>query len=175
MGTHYRGTRREQRALDAYITLTRASETVSAFLLPDLLAADLAPTQLGVLDALLHLGPMCQRDLGKKILKSPGNITTVIDNLERRGLVRRQREATDRRYITIHLTSQGRDRIKRFLPTHVRGIAEAMGVLSQEEQTTMASICRKLGLRVAGRRDDQKTKGGSKSKAGRGHPSPRIR
>jgi MarR family 2-MHQ and catechol resistance regulon transcriptional repressor len=171
MGTHYAGTRRERDALNAYIALMRASETVSQYLHPDISAADLAPTQLGVLDALFHLGPMCQRDLGRKILRSPGNITTVIDNLERRNLVRRRRAEVDRRYIAIHLTPTGRSLIERFLPTHVRGITEAMGVLSREEQKELADLCRKLGLTVAGRREDRKAKAGPRTDPGV-RPSP---
>ena len=48
-------------------------------------SADLTMGQFGVLEALLHLGPMCQQELGAKLLRSGSNITIVIDNLEKRG------------------------------------------------------------------------------------------
>jgi MarR family 2-MHQ and catechol resistance regulon transcriptional repressor len=152
MGTHYKGTSAERRALAAYITLMRASESVSASLLPDLHRANLATSQLGVLDALHHLGPMCQREIGEKILKSPGNITTVIDNLEKRGLVGRRRDEEDRRYITVHLTAKGRKLIAGFLPIHVGGIVGAMKHLTAGEQKQLTDLCRKLGHGAAGRR-----------------------
>jgi MarR family 2-MHQ and catechol resistance regulon transcriptional repressor len=42
---------------------------------------------------------MCQSDIGSKLLKSSGNITLVVDNLEKRSLVRRQRDDNDRRMV----------------------------------------------------------------------------
>ena len=48
-------------------------------------SAGLSTSQFAVLDALLHLGPLCQKDLGEKILKTSGNMTMVIDNLEKGG------------------------------------------------------------------------------------------
>ena len=54
--------------------------------------ADLTVGQFGTLEALLHLGPLCRRDLGRKLLRSGGNITVVVGNLARRGLVRRGAE-----------------------------------------------------------------------------------
>src|SRR5258705_13348158 len=86
----------------------RAADSVTARLDPLMRAADLTVGQFGTLEALLHLGPLCQRDLGRKLLRSGGNITVVVGNLARRGLVRRERRADDRRFITVTLTDKGR-------------------------------------------------------------------
>src|SRR5436309_778235 len=68
MGTHYRGRAAEVRALDTYIKLTRASSSVGVRLSRGLAEAGLTPHQLGVLEALRHLGPLGQRVLGGKLL-----------------------------------------------------------------------------------------------------------
>ena len=73
--------------LRAYVKLLRASKAVLARVEPLLAAHGLTPTQLGVLEVILHLGPLSQRDLGRKVLTSAGNMTDVIDKLEARGLV----------------------------------------------------------------------------------------
>src|ERR671932_821102 len=146
MGTHYDGRVAEVRALDAYIKLTRALSSVEARLAPGLADAGLTPTQLGVLEALLHLGPLGQRTLGAKLLSSGGNITTVVDNLERRGLVRRERRNDDRRNVTVHLTSDGRRLIAKVFPAHVRTIVEAFSGLTTGEQETLGRLAKKLGL-----------------------------
>src|SRR6478672_962992 len=104
MRQRYEGSETERRALDAYTKLMRASESLIDRLSPEMQAAGLTWSQFGVLEALLHVGPLCQKDLGEKLLKSTGNITMVVDNLERRGLVRRVRGTQDRRYVTVHLT-----------------------------------------------------------------------
>nr|NIP73420.1 MarR family transcriptional regulator [Gammaproteobacteria bacterium]NIR98346.1 MarR family transcriptional regulator [Gammaproteobacteria bacterium]NIV21028.1 MarR family transcriptional regulator [Gammaproteobacteria bacterium] len=83
MGTHYKGDPAEVAALDAYIKLARAAESVIARI-HRRTASGLTVSQFGVLEALYHLGPMHQRMIGAKLLKSGGNVTMVIDNLEKR-------------------------------------------------------------------------------------------
>ncbi|BAC89763.1 MarR family winged helix-turn-helix transcriptional regulator [Gloeobacter violaceus] len=150
MGTKYRGTPAEVRALDAYIKLTRASDAVSGRIHAHLAGANLTVSQFGVLEALLHLGPLCQSALAGKLLKSGGNMTLVIDNLEKRGLVERVRSVTDRRYITVHLTEAGRELVERLLKPHVQGVVAAMDALTPDEQETLGTLCRKLGTAQLG-------------------------
>lgn len=145
MGTHFRGTEEEVRALDAYIKLLRAAESTTSRLSRHMAACGLTVSQFGALEALLHLGPLCQCDLGKKLLKSSGNITMVVDNLEKRGLVERRREGEDRRFVTVHLTEEGRRMISEIFPRHVAVIVEEMGALAPSEQEEMGRLCRKLG------------------------------
>jgi len=145
MGTHYKGTQGEIRALDAYIKLMRAAESVAASRGPMLAEEGITLTQFGVLEALHHLGPLPHCELGRKLLKSGGNITVVVDNLEKRGLVRRRRHEDDRRLITVHLTPGGRRLISGVLPLHVEAIVRDMGVLTASEQETLSRLCRRLG------------------------------
>jgi len=150
MPTRYIGPAEEVRALDAYVKLMRAADTLAREAGARLAASGLTLSQLGVLEALLHVGPMCQKELGRKILRSTGNITLVVDNLERDGLVRRERGTEDRRYVTVHLTDRGRERIGDAFPEHARGIAEAMRSLDPAEQEELGRLCRKLGRSDAG-------------------------
>ena len=143
--SRYRGDRVERLALSTYLKLTRASETLWNRLAPGLQSHDLTPSQFGVLEALYHLGPMHQCDLGARILKSSGNMTLVIDNLEKRGLVRRERSAEDRRVIRVHLTDAGERIIRRVFPVHADAITRRLAVLTQEEQRALGNLCRKLG------------------------------
>lgn len=145
MPRRHDGTEAESLALDAYVKLMRASESLIDRLSPEMQAAGLTWSQFGVLEALLHLGPLCQKELGEKLLKSTGNITMVVDNLEREGLVRRERRAEDRRYITVSLTEAGSDRIRQIFPEHAKRVAEQFAVLTPAEQAELASLCRALG------------------------------
>jgi MarR family 2-MHQ and catechol resistance regulon transcriptional repressor len=145
MATHYRGSAQDKAALDAYIKLMRAADSVTARLEPLMRAADLTVGQFGTLEALLHLGPLCQRDLGRKLLRSGGNVTVVVGNLTRRGLVRRERRADDRRFITVTLTDKGRRLIGGIFPRHVRHVVRELGALSLPEQAELGRLCRQLG------------------------------
>ena len=147
MGTKYQGTADEVRALNTYIKMTRAVDSFEARLAARACRGDLTISQFGVLEALYHLGRLSQREIGSKLLKSSGNITVVIDNLEKRGLVRRERGVEDRRQVFVSLTPKGNEVIEQVLPGHVAAIVAEMSVLTPEEQETLAVLSKKLGLR----------------------------
>ena len=150
MGTHYPGPHEQRTALDAFIKLTRAADSVGARAHASLRDHGLTVSQFGVLEALYHLGPLCQKELAGKLLKSGGNLTTVVDNLQNRGLVERQRRSGDRRFVVVELTPEGRDKIADLFPAHAARIAEKMAVLSTEEQDQLGHLCRKLGRSLQG-------------------------
>lgn len=146
MGTHFQGDPDEIRALNTFIKLARATDAVTQRINRRLKAHGLTASQFGVLEALYHLGPLCQTELAGKILKSTGNLTLVIDNLEQAGLVERQRDTVDRRFVSVHLTAAGQELIARIFRPHVAGVVETMSALTADEQEELASLCRKLGL-----------------------------
>lgn len=147
MPTHYKGSPKEVLALDTYIKFTRASNSLENRLSRTPALKNITGSQFGVLESLLHLGPMSQSEIGGKLLKSGGNITLIIDNLEKCGLVYRQTDTRDRRVTTVSLTEKGKDEIKRIFPEQVEAIVNEFGVLTAEEQITLGALCKKLGKR----------------------------
>lgn len=145
MPTHYKGTEEERRALDVFIKLMRAAESVGERTGRPVAAAGLTVSQFGILETLYHLGPLMCSQLADKHLKSRNNFTTVIDNLEKAGLVRRERDQEDRRVVMVHLTEEGRERIARLFPDHVRAVVADMQVLTPEEQEQLGALLRRLG------------------------------
>lgn len=145
MGTHYEGSEEEKLTLDAFIKLMRASESINNRLNRQLADANLTVSQFGVLEALLHLGPLNQKALGEKLLKSGGNITLVIDNLEKSGWVERQRDPNDRRSMLIHLTPEGKKFISSYFPKHLDRIMKEFSCLTKDETKELGRICKKLG------------------------------
>lgn len=141
----YRNGTAERRALDAFIKLNRATNSVRSRLEPNVTRHGLTATQFGVMEALLHVGPLSQRDLGRKILASKGNVSVVVNNLERRGLVRRAHVETDRRLAIVQLTREGRRLISRIFPEQVAAIVDEFSTLTAYEQKTLARLCKKLG------------------------------
>ena len=133
------------RALNTYTKLMRSAESVTSRVHRVLAEPKLTISQFGVLEALYHKGPLCQRDIAAKILKSTGNITLVIDNLEKQGLVRRERDNEDRRYLTVHLTESGTSLITRVFADVEAEIVAEMAALSENEQELLGQLCKKLG------------------------------
>lgn len=145
MPTHYSGQPDEELALNTFIKLSRASDSVAARLMRGGTTSELTFTQFAVMEALLHLGPLCQGEISTKLLKSGGNITLVIDNLEKQGLARRERDTTDRRLVRVALTAEGERLIRRIFPEHLKAILAAMSALTPAEQRQLGELCRKLG------------------------------
>jgi len=138
------------RPLNTYTKLMRAAESVTARVGRCMSEADLTISQFGVLEALYHKGPLCQRDIAVKILKSTGNITLVIDNLEKRDLVRRERDSADRRYLTVHLTTAGTKLIAPVFARVEEAIVSEMSSLTTAEQELLGQLCKKLGMKKGG-------------------------
>lgn len=147
MPTKYQGAPEAVRALDTYIKLTRAAESVLDRTNAHLASHNLTTTQFGVLEALYHLGMLSQVELARKLLKSTGNITIVLQNLQKRDLISRVRDSVDQRYVRVTLTDAGRALLDSILPAHIQGIVSDLSVLTADEQETLACLCRKLGLR----------------------------
>jgi MarR family 2-MHQ and catechol resistance regulon transcriptional repressor len=74
-------------------------------------------------------------------------MTAIIDALEARALVRRERHEVDRRYITVYLTEAGRVLLAEAGPARTDAILELMRELSGEQKTKLTRLCGRL-LRV---------------------------
>jgi MarR family 2-MHQ and catechol resistance regulon transcriptional repressor len=104
-------------ALLTFIKLRRAGNTINAILAAPLVKEhNLTESQFGVLEALWHVGPMAQARLCEKLLVSGSNLTTVIDNLEKRGLVVRGPNPDDRRAYLVRLSPKGEALIAKAFP-----------------------------------------------------------
>jgi MarR family 2-MHQ and catechol resistance regulon transcriptional repressor len=145
VGTHYKGGAAEVRALDALIKLVRCTSSLQARLEAGLREEGFTPTQFGVLEALLHLGPLEPCELGPKLLTSRPNVVLLVDQLEERGLVRRMPVAGDRRRVRIELTPAGSRAIQRAFPKHVRRAVDELSTLSPAEQEQLGRLCKRLG------------------------------
>ena len=139
----------EAAALRAYVKLLRATRAVVARVEPLPAREGLTMTQLGVLEALLHKGPLTHRELGRKVLTSAGNMSDVIDKLEARGCVSRIRGTADRRLVRVALTPDGTALIAALFPRHAADVARAMGGLDAAELALLGDLLRKLGLYAA--------------------------
>jgi MarR family 2-MHQ and catechol resistance regulon transcriptional repressor len=102
-------------------------------------------SDFGVLEALLHKGPLPVNALGAKVLLTSGSITTAVDRLERRGLVERGGDAADRRARIVHLTAAGRRLIRKLFAEHEQAMEQAASALVQEERAILTRLLRKLG------------------------------
>lgn len=134
----------QRHALNVFVKLMRATNTVTNRIHGHLKDDNLTVSQFGVLEALYHLGPLSQTELGEKILKSNANLTTVVDSLEKKDLVIRERANDDRRRVTVTLTEYGNEVISRVFPRHAQVVARELAFLSDQEKDALESLLRKF-------------------------------
>ena len=142
-----KGEKKRRRALDAYSMLQRAATMASAQVEQAVHPFGLSASQFGVLDTLQSRGSVHQQELAEALGRSKAQMTAIIDALEARGWVRRERHATDRRFISVHLTDDGREVLGSTAPARSDAIVAIMAELSGEQRARLARLCRRL-LRV---------------------------
>lgn len=101
-------------------------------------------SDFGVLEALLHKGPLPVNTIGPMVWLTPGSISVAVDRLEQKGLVKR-RNTEDRRVRRVGLTAKGRALITKTFREHAAAMEEVTAVLSKEERLILLRLLKKLG------------------------------
>ena len=138
----------EERALGLWIALARCYATFAKAVAVKVQEYDLTMPQFSVLEALYHLGPLTLGDLADNLLVTGGNVTYVMDRLEKQELVYRERSPEDRRVIQAKLTDAGRARIVEVFPGHAEYVAAVARHLDGNEQEELRSLLKKLGVGI---------------------------
>lgn len=146
MATHYKGSLREEAVLNAFIALMRAAGSVSQRSSAHLKESEVTAPQFAVLEALLHLGPLKQCELARKLLTSPGNLSLLLSTLEKQSWIKREAHKPDRRSTTVSLTAAGEKVITPLFKKNLLELTSAFSSMNLEELEQLRALCRKLGL-----------------------------
>lgn len=106
-------------------------------------------SDFAVLEVLLHKGSLPVNTIGEKVLLTSGSITTAVQRLEKKGLLRRERSEDDARVVLVHLTEAGHALIVEAFAHHSENLDELFEVFTGEESMQFAGLMRKLGKRAA--------------------------
>ncbi|HUG40824.1 MAG TPA: MarR family transcriptional regulator [Longimicrobiales bacterium] len=136
-------------ALKLFVVLSRAATAVTAHADADAQRHGLSLAEFAALEALYHRGDLLVGELQRKVLKSSGGITYVVDRLVEKGLVERKPCPGDRRAIYAAITTAGRERMARIFPVHAGALTAAMASLDRAEKRTAIELLRRLGRGAA--------------------------
>ncbi len=138
----------QELALKLWVVLSRAAAAIEAHAQAQVARHDLTLTEFGILEALLHKGPLLLGEVQRRILVSSGGITYLVDRLQARGLVERRECPEDRRARYAALTPAGEELIRGIFPEHARCIEHALSGLDEEERRQAVDLLRTLGRRA---------------------------
>lgn len=139
------GTATDTSGIHLWLVLWKAMHSLETHAMRSIGEFGMGQSDFGVLEALLHRGPMSVKQIGAKVLLTSGSMTAAVDRLEARGLVMRQDDAEDRRSRIIHLTDAGRELIERVFAEHREAMEEAVAGFPVEERAALIESLRRLG------------------------------
>jgi DNA-binding MarR family transcriptional regulator len=134
----------EERILRALRRITRALDLHSRQLAGSF---GLTGPQLVCLRALDALGPLTPSQLARHVDLSQATVTGIIDRLEASGLVARARNVDDRRRVTVRLTDEGNELVKKApSPLQDRFLAQLAGLPEDEQEQLLAALTRVVAM-----------------------------
>lgn len=99
--------------MEAIRFLILAAQREGERLLQDLTKSiGITPAQSEVIHILDKYEPLSLKELGSMLICESGSPSRLVNTLVERGLVERKENREDRRYVTLHLTTQGRGKVK---------------------------------------------------------------
>src|SRR5712692_8463358 len=136
----------DRSGVHVWLVLMNAHRSMARLAARSIVSLDMCSSDFAVLEVLLHKGPQSVGEIGRRVDLTSGSITTAIDRLEKRGLVARAADASDRRARVVHLTRDGRARITKEFARHQDAMDRAAHGLSKAERGTPIALLRKLGM-----------------------------
>jgi len=137
-----------QPSIDAYVVLRRAADAVARYVESELGEWGMTTAQYGVLLHLSRGEPLSLTDLSGRIFRSNSTLTSLIDRMERDGLVNRAAHANDRRVTTVELTARGGELLSEIRAHHRPFLADMMACLSPEELPLLSELLGKIEQKI---------------------------
>jgi DNA-binding MarR family transcriptional regulator len=93
--------------------------------------------------------PLSPTAIAERLIVTTASVTSLLDTLERRGLVERQPDPTDRRRLLIVITRDGKAIVDQFLPEVVALQTAAMAALSEAQRRQLVELLTTLGANLS--------------------------
>jgi MarR family transcriptional regulator, 2-MHQ and catechol-resistance regulon repressor len=138
-----------QGAEHVWLVMMKAMRALTRYAAAGIEDTGLGLSDFGVLEALLHKGPLPVNTIGPIVDLTPGSISIAVDRLVAKGLVSRVESAEDRRVRIVALTPSGKDLIASAFRKHSGQIKRVFSELSQEELRALEVALKKVGRRAA--------------------------
>ena len=132
-----------------WLVMMKAMRALTRYAAAGIEETGLGLSDFGVLEVLLHKGPLPVNTIGPIVDLTPGSISIAVDRLVEKGLVSRVESAEDRRVRIVALTPRGRDLIVPAFRKHAGQMKRVFSELSPEELRALELALKKVGKRSA--------------------------
>ena len=135
---------RTDKSMQTWIQIVRAFTKIRNKELKYINECGLTMNQFEVLEVLYHRGDLQVGAITKLIMSTPGNVTVVVKNLHRDGLVQTLPSPEDSRVRIVSITEEGKTLIGNMFGQHAANLKSYFDVLSEDELIMMYDLLRKL-------------------------------
>ena len=132
-----------------WLVLMKAMRALTRYAAANIEETGLGLSDFGVLEVLLHKGPLPVNTIGPIVDLTPGSISIAVDRLFAKGLVTRVESTEDRRVRIIALTPRGKDLIVPAFRRHSGQMRRVFSELSPEELRGLEVALKKVGKQAA--------------------------
>ncbi|QKQ30909.1 MarR family transcriptional regulator [Staphylococcus saprophyticus] len=135
---------RTQISLNTFVGLNRTLDHLMKIVKTDVQRYGLNVTEFAVMELLYNKGDQPIQRIGNRVLIASSSITYVVDKLEEKGCIVRQRNEKDKRVTNASLTDKGRSLMDEIFPDHASTLESTFSVLTDEEITVLQTTLKKL-------------------------------
>src|SRR3954464_9303422 len=136
-------TRGIQKTDHVWVVMMKAMRALTRYATGGIDETGLGLSDFGVLELLLHRGPLPVNTIGPIVDLTPGSISIAVDRLVGKGLVSRVESAEDRRVRIVALTPRGKDLIVSAFRKHSVQMRKVFSELSPEELHSLETALKK--------------------------------
>ena len=138
-----------------WLVMMKAMHALTRYAAAGIEETGLGLSDFGVLEALLHKGPLPVNTIGPIVDLTPGSISIAVDRLFEKGLVSRVESTEDRRVRIVALTSRGKDLIGAAFRKHAGQMRKVFSELSPEDLRGLEMALKKVGKRASALMEDR--------------------
>lgn len=142
---------RVEESLKAFVGIKRTNDILEKIVKKDAQQHGLNISEFAVMELLFHKGGQPINRIQERILIANSSTTYVLDKLQEKGYITRERDEHDKRSMKAVLTPEGQALIGKIFPAHSELLKDLFSSLSDEELTAFRETMKKISANAQGK------------------------
>ena len=135
---------RMEESLKAFVGIKRTNDILEKLVKNDAQQYGLNISEFAVMELLYNKGPQQINRIQERILIANSSTTYILDKLEKKNYIIRERDENDRRSMKAALTEEGDNLISSIFPAHSELLTDLFSALSDEELSAFREMLKKI-------------------------------
>ena len=137
-------------ANECIVGIVRAGEAFVALVNRTLSGYQLSPAARQALAVLDGAGePLSPTEIARRLIVTTASVTSLLDTLERRGLVERRPDPADRRRLLVAITPPAQAMVRQYVPEIVATQSAVMSGIGEEDRQQLIAVLTRIREAIA--------------------------